>query len=409
VRLRVAMLTDFPRRVGAPSGGVESVAAALALGLGRRDDIDLQVVTSRRDVRRAFSLRLAESVTVHYLPRLARLELPTFFLHERVSLARLLGELRPDVVHAHTHRQAFACGSLGHPYVLTVHGISSLEHRILEPRGLRSRARRVLIRFVERRSFRRAKVIIANSSYVIQQAAHRKSTRITLIPNPVDPLFFVPDNVVPSAGRITWVGCMSRLKAVDVLVRALPIVRRAVPAAHLRLIGPCDDSAYFSEIEELSRRAGPAGSVQLVGPRYGPDLRSEYAAASVFTLPSRQENAPMSIAEAMAVGRPVVASRVGGVADLVTDGVTGLLSAPDDVEGLARSLAQVLADEPRRRQMGRAARTTAESRFAVEPVAACHAEVYRDVDRSLAEIAVARRGAQDQLTVPGGTEGVTER
>jgi glycosyltransferase involved in cell wall biosynthesis len=380
VRLRVAMLAEFPSPPDAPHGGVEDVARNLAAGLGRRGDIDLHVVTSRTEVRRAYSVELGARVTVHYLPRWGRLELPTFFLHDRLMLRRVLGALAPDVVHAHDlGRYPCVCAGLGYRYVLTVHGITSVEQRVAErrPAGWRRRARGRLVRFVERVSFLRAETILANSSYVAAHVPPARRARTVLIPNPVDPLFFEPPGAASQAGRVTFVGRLIPRKAADVLLRALPLVRRAAPAAHLRLVGPRDDPGYATELELLGRAAGPPGAVTFVGARHGASLRAEYAAAAVVALPSREENAPIAIAEAMAVGRPVVATRVGGVADLVADGTTGRLCAPDDVGGLAAALVDVLADGPRRLQMGLAARTSARCRFDLEQVAAAHVGVYR--------------------------------
>jgi glycosyltransferase involved in cell wall biosynthesis len=380
VRLRVAMLAEFPSPPDAPHGGVEDVARNLATGLGRRGDIDLHVVTSRPEVQRAYSVELAARVTVHYLPRCGRLELPTFFLHDRLMLRRLLNALAPDVVHAQDlGRYPCVCVGLGYRYVLTVHGITSIEQRVAErqPARWRFRARQRLVRFVERVSFLRAETILANSSYVVAHVPPALRARTILIPNPVDPIFFEPPAIASQAGRITFVGRLIPRKAADVLLRALPLVQRAAPAAHLRLVGPRDDKHYVAHLERLGRAAGPPGCVAFVGAQHGVRLRAEYAAAAVVALPSREENAPVAIAEAMAVGRPVVATRVGGVADLVGDGTTGRLCPADDVDGLVAALVEVLADEQRRAQMGRAARASATRRFDLEQIAASHASIYR--------------------------------
>jgi glycosyltransferase involved in cell wall biosynthesis len=380
VTLRVAMLAEYPWPPDAPHGGVEDVARNLAAGLGRRGDVDLHVVTSRPDVKRACSVEVSPGVTVHYLPRWGRLELSTFFFHDRLVLGRVLCALAPDVVHAHDlGRYPCVCTGLGYRYVLTVHGITSVEQRVAEqrPAGRRFRARQHLLRFVERASFLRAETIVANSSYVVAHVPPDRRWRTVLLPNPVDPLYFEPSGVPCQVGRITFVGRLIPRKAPDVLLRALPLVQRAVPAAHVRLVGPVDDVAYFAELRRLGQVAGPPGSVAFVGARHGTSLRAEYAAAAVVVLPSREENAPVAIAEAMAVGRPVVATRVGGVADLVADGTTGRLCPAGDVSGLAASLVEVLADERRQAQMGLVARASASQRFNLEQIAASHASIYR--------------------------------
>jgi glycosyltransferase involved in cell wall biosynthesis len=371
------MLTAFAPTECAVGGGVEMVARTLALGLAARGDIELHVVTSRRDVRRPGVHHLSDRLVVHTLPRLERFELASLFLHDRWQLGRVLRELRPDVVHTHElGRYGFVCRELGYPYVLTVHGITSVESRILEPGGFKARARRQILRFVERRTWRGAACIIANSSYIQRQAPPEVQARLTRILNPVDPLFFEPETTVVNAGRIVWVGRLSRLKGVDLLLQALPVVRRDIPAAHIRLVGPVGDSEFASQVRKWAAQAGPPGCVELVGERHGEALRAEYASAAVLAQPSRQDNVPVVIAEAMAVGRPVVATRVGGIPDLVSDGVTGLLCPPEDPEALAKALVDILADSSRRAGLGLAARATARERFDRDAIASEHARIY---------------------------------
>ena len=371
------MLTAFAPSPGAVGGGVEKVAQTLALGLAARGDIELHVVTSRPEVRRPSVEQVSERLFVHTLPRLGRFELASLFLHDRWQIGHLLRQLRPDVIHTHElGRYGFVCRALGYQYALTVHGITSLEHRILEQPGSRARARRMLLRFVEYSTWRGAAWIIANSSYVQRQAPAEVRARSVLIPNPVDPLFFRSEATGVTPGRIAWVGRVSRLKGVDLLLRALPLVRQRVPAAHVRLIGPYGDSEFLGQLRQLATQAGPPECIEFVGERHGRDLRVEYASAAVLAHPSRQDNVPMVIAEAMAVGRPVVATRVGGIPDLVSDGVTGLLCAPENPGALAQALADILADGSRQLTLGTAARAAACTRFNHETVAGEHARIY---------------------------------
>ena len=87
----------------------------------------------------------------------------------------------------------------------------------------------------------------------------------------------------------------------------------------------------------------------------------------------------MVIAEAMAAGRPVVAARVGGIPDLLVDGVTGLLCPPEDAQSLAQALVTLLTDRSRQASMGLAAQATARARFDPRAVAHEHARIYYDV------------------------------
>jgi glycosyltransferase involved in cell wall biosynthesis len=382
VVVRVAVLTDFAAPNHAPEGGVEVVASTLVKALARNGSIDVHVVSSRTGIGRTHSVRLGCNLTVHYFPRFGHAELPTFFLHERLMLQRILGHLHPDLVHVHgLGRYAFSCGSLGYKYALTIHGMESLEAQLNAPRGRLTGLRVRLIQLLEHASVRRAEVVIANSRYVLNALPQPQRNRVVLIQNPVESHFFDTDAVEPCAGRIIWVGRIVPLKAVDVLVRAFADVKRAYGPASLRIIGPPSDPRYASSVRLLVREADICQSVEFVGARGGPDLHHEYAAAAVVALPSLQENAPVVIAEAMAVGRPVVATAVGGVAEFVTDGVTGILCAPSDFGAVATALRQILVDDTLRRRMGRAAQEVARSLFNEDRIAERHVEVYRSIAR----------------------------
>jgi glycosyltransferase involved in cell wall biosynthesis len=105
----------------------------------------------------------------------------------------------------------------------------------------------------------------------------------------------------------------------------------------------------------------------------------EYSRAAVVVLSSVRENAPMAVIEAMASARPVVATRVGGVPDIVIDGETGFLVPPGDHSDLAACISAVLENPVRSRQMGRLGREVAGRRFSALPIARQYWNLYREV------------------------------
>jgi len=104
-----------------------------------------------------------------------------------------------------------------------------------------------------------------------------------------------------------------------------------------------------------------------------------YSAADVFVVPSRQDNLPNTVVESQACGTPVVAFNIGGLADMVIHHENGWLARPFDIKDLAQGIAWVLGDESRRKALGRAARATAEARFAEAVVAEKYQALYRRV------------------------------
>jgi len=157
--------------------------------------------------------------------------------------------------------------------------------------------------------------------------------------------------------------CVSRLvprKGQDVLVRALPAIRRRVPGAALLIVGGGPDAA---RLHRLAVGCDVADSVVLTGEVPWSDLPAHYDAGDVFAMPCRTRRAGLDVEglgivflEASATGRPVVAGRSGGAPDAVLDGVTGHLVDGRDVPQVAGRIAGLLADPQRCRAMGRAGR-----------------------------------------------------
>lgn len=157
------------------------------------------------------------------------------------------------------------------------------------------------------------------------------------------------------------VGLVARLvpiKDVTTFLRAVAALRERVPGVRAVVVG---DGEERGALEELATKVGLTHTCRFLGWRA--DMPNVYAALDVLALSSRNEGSPVSVIEAMAAGRPVVATRVGGVPDVVRDGVDGYLVSPADPAAMADALARLLTDEALRVEMGGAARAAVYPRF----------------------------------------------
>ncbi len=157
------------------------------------------------------------------------------------------------------------------------------------------------------------------------------------------------------------VGCVAVLRAEKdhaTLLRAWSRVLAAVPRGLLLIVG---DGPRRAELERLAGELGVAGRVRFTGARS--DVADVLRVLDVFTLTSVTEAFPVSVLEAMASGVPTVCTDVGGIPEMVVDGVTGALVPAGDPDSLATCLVDVLRDAGRRDAMGRAARRRAEEEF----------------------------------------------
>ena len=149
----------------------------------------------------------------------------------------------------------------------------------------------------------------------------------------------------------------------------------------LVIVGGDRDEGRDDERARLRARADTLGIgpwVDFRGPQLQPALPEYYRAADLCLVPSHHESFGMAALEAMACGAAVVASRVGGLATTIQDGVTGVLVPPRDEAALAGAIAALLADEPRRRALGRQAARRAQG-FAWPTVARALVDVYDEL------------------------------
>jgi glycosyltransferase involved in cell wall biosynthesis len=250
-----------------------------------------------------------------------------------------------DLVHAHWLGAGLVAATLGRPFVLQVWG-TDLELARWAPRL----ARPVL---------RRAALVIAASTALAEQARALGARDVRVIPSGVD----LPRDVGQEADppEVLYAGRLSREKGVLDLVEAARGRWSLVVAGD----GPLRD-----------RLPGALGWVP------HDELQRLYARAAVVACPSRREGFGVACLEAMAHGRPVVATSMGGLRDLVVDGDTGILVAPGDVPALRAAIERLLGDRDLRRRLGLAGRERAARHFSWDVATTATLAAYADAARA---------------------------
>jgi glycosyltransferase involved in cell wall biosynthesis len=256
------------------------------------------------------------------------------------SFVRAARRVDADLLHAHWLPAGWVASRSGKPYVVQVWGTDV------------ELARRApwLVRGV----LRRAKLVIAASTALAQAASLLGARDVRVIPSGVD----LPAEIGPEADppEILYAGRLSEEKGVLELVEATRGMRLVVAGD-----GPL-----------RARVPAARGFVP------NDELQGLYARAAVVTCPSRREGFGVACLEAMAHGRPVVATRVGGLRDLVVDGETGLVVPPRDPEALRAALRRLIADPDLRRRLGAAGRQRARERFSWDAVTSAVVDAYAE-------------------------------
>ncbi|MCV7437305.1 glycosyltransferase family 4 protein [Mycobacterium seoulense] len=385
--LRVALVGDYPVDEGAAvQNGVQSVTYTLAHALAARPDVECHVVSAMNDVTTTY--RRAGALHVHYVKRLNLPRLITLRVNDVPRLAAAIRSINPDVVHGQGQdRHALGALASRAPAVITPHGVLFIESRLLQKNrwdvlgALKKRA----VADMEREVFRRARDMIIISPYLAQVYGSMLTARCRFIENPIQDDFFRIQRA-PEAGRTLFVGTLVPRKGVHHLVRAIgevvnDRVRDEPWRSHLqfRIAGPVADPGSELEVRRAIAECGLQGRVRLLGPISHEELLDEYARAQVLLMGSREETTPQAVAQAMACGLPVIASRVGGIPDMVEDGRTALLFPYGDVAACAGHIRRMLDDDALRARIERTVRVEAQQRFDPKSVADQTVCVYREV------------------------------
>jgi glycosyltransferase involved in cell wall biosynthesis len=215
----------------------------------------------------------------------------------------------------------------------------------------------------------RARFAVAISSFgrsqLMRWCAADRWGRLHVVHCGIEPARFgAPAPIPPGAGRMVAIGRLAEQKGTLLLIAALAEALPRAPGLHLTLVG---DGPLRGAIEAAVQGAGLGAHVTLAGWRDEAGVRAELAAAHALVLPSFAEGLPMVAMEAMAAARPVIATWVAGIPELVQHGATGWLIPAGDVTALADAMVALAATPPERLQaMGEAGRDRALARHDID-------------------------------------------
>jgi glycosyltransferase involved in cell wall biosynthesis len=385
---------------GVDAGGQNVHVAALAAGLSRRGH-EVTVHTRRDDESLPERVVTQDGYNVVHVAAGPARELPKDELLQHMPrfarvLRRLWAAHPPDVVHAHFWMSGLASVEAAAslltpvPVLQTFHALGSVKRRhqgAADP----SPADRIEL---ERGLCRDVSHVVATCSDEVFELRRLglPSDRVSIVPCGVDTAMFTPRGpVAPRSGRkrLLVLGRLVERKGQDDAVRAL----RAVPDAELVVVGgpPADAVDADPEVRRLraiAAEAGVADRLVFAGAVARADVPAWVRSADVVLAVPWYEPFGITPLEAMACGRPVVATAVGGLVDTVVDGVTGELVPPRNPERLGHVLAAMLDDDERRAAYGAAGVKRVRARYRWSRVVADTEAVYRHVRaRSVVEVA----------------------
>lgn len=361
--MRIALLCHYPDDDAAPTGGVWAVGRNLAAGLAAAgaDVHVVRYVSAPGRGRVEISHRGEAPLTVHTVAMPRQRTHPLRRAAAVPALVEALRSIAPEAITAHESEYGLAALRSGYPAAVTIHGIPRQELRAFQQ--WRNRLDLALTVAQDWQMVRLARYLVAINAYALEQYAHRSRAQFFRINVPIGEVFFTQPPRPPDPHTVLMVGGMNERKDPLLLLQALAQVREAVPNVLLRIAGRQPVGSFGKRVQQVIESLHLAPHVEFLGALDQPQLAAAYSAATATVLSSRQETAPAVLMEAMAARRPVVATAVGGVAEIVAHGVSGYVTPPGDASALAEAISTLLLDRARAAQMGAAGRALAEQNY----------------------------------------------
>jgi glycosyltransferase involved in cell wall biosynthesis len=356
-------------------GGAERMMVHLACELARKHDVAVLSLFPAKENELEAQLK-ASGVEIVYLGKKLGLDVRMY-----LRLFRTIRRLKPDIAHTHRYVLRYALPALlaesGCRVVHTVHNVAEREvgwtgravHRVAFRSGVMPVAiGRAVADSFERVYGRAPRAIVPHGIPVGRYQSSNDTRRAWRREQRLDEVAIV-------------FGCVARLapqKNLALLLEAFAFTVGKSPNAMLLLAG---EGPERERLEGRARELGLGARVRFIGLRE--DVPELLSAIDVFVLSSNWEGNPLSVMEAMAAGKPVISTAVGGVPEFVTDGLTGLLTPAGDSGSLAAAMTTLANNESTRVRMGEEGARRAARDFDVAVMTARYEELYMELRRTV--------------------------
>jgi glycosyltransferase involved in cell wall biosynthesis len=345
----------WPPDVGGPASHAPEVVDFL---LGHGHEVEVVTTADREPARQAFP--------VHWISR--RKAVGVRHLAAASRIRRLAA--RNDVVYSTgmLGRTALGCSLARKPFVAKLTQDPAFERALRrgrfsgDPVEFQTAGAARALRAARDRELRRAAHVVCPSAFLagLVRGWGVPDERISVLPNPMPPLPRLPARAHGERPLLAFAGRMTAPKALGVALDAVA----EVPDVDFDLAGDGDER---TALERQAIELGLDGRVRFLGPLPRNEVLALFRRADAALLSSAWENFPHTLVEALAVGTPAIATSVGGIPEIVTDGENGLLVAPADAAALAEAIRRFLADDELRRRLTAAAAPSAE-RFSADRI-----------------------------------------
>jgi len=369
-KIKVALLGNYPSIKGI-YGGTAAVTYLLASGLKKYTGIDVEVITLTKN--NAYQPMPIPDVPIHVV-KSSNLPHTLTTALDRQKILQVLDGIPIDLIHVQGQDvYAWAALSLKRPKLLTIHGLFMKEIALLT--GVKRIPVSMVLSYLENYALSHTNDIVCCSPYVESEMRALTKANFYYIENPLSDEYFevVRDEVKPI---LLYVGGIRYRKGILYLLEAMQEIEKIVPEVSLHIVGSTSDRDYAKQVYQFIADHNLSQKVKFLGHISEKNLLKEYSQAFALVLPSLEETAPVSISQAMAASLPVLASKVGGIPYMVTEGETGFLFEPRDPVGIVEAVRKIFSNSDNTAQMGSIAKAAALKRFGLRSVSEKTSNLY---------------------------------
>lgn len=363
--IRIVQIGSYPQSSACIRGGVEASVYGLSQEQGKDAEVhvfDIPRIGGKCEVVRD------RSVTVHRYCNEGKRQVSTARMVVRI--VEEICMLHPDVCHIHG-TSLFAwlmyrkLKKKNVKLVVTIHGLVLVEKRILLKKkfSFKRLVQCLYQGMVEKKFLSQLSMAIMDTEYVqkkVEQYPILRKPKMYVIPQGINERFFTMNCSEHSAVFLS-VGAFGERKGHLMTIDAFERIRRVGVEAQLAIAGTVADQTYYEAMKHAVAQSEFRSDIILYADLQDVELNALYESAHIFVLHSEEESQGIVLAEAMAVGLPVVSTKVGGIPNVVEDGVTGILSDYGDVSAFEESMKRLMTDATLWSEMSQASRKSAES------------------------------------------------
>lgn len=370
-KIKVAMVGGYPSN--GVYGGVMRHTYNLANHIALLNDIELHIITlgtkNEQFKKNNIHLHVIKKFDFRYFRPL-----------DIIKLKRVIPKINPDIVHVQAssfpNSLIAAFNKHGYATLLTIHGLVKNEFKF--EKGINYIMGRFVYAQLEKYAISKISNMIVDTYYDKESVSTINPTaNIYIIPCGVESEYFkVMADEKPN--HLLFVGLVSPRKGLIDLLKAMKIIVEKIPDVKLDIVGGIVSKEYFDMLNNYVKTNKLEENINFTGYLSEQELKRKYSEATLFVFPSYEESQGIVLLEAMACGKPVVASNIGGIPFVVENEKTGLLFECGDVEELSEKINVLLIDEELRKKMGEAGREKAKG-YSWAKIAEQTVAVYKNI------------------------------